>query len=61
MEIYKALTDMKSSQCDMSPNILKLGYCVLPEPLAHVINSLLLKAIFPTNFKFMKVIHVYKE
>lgn len=64
-DIEKAIIKMKSSRCEdiynLSSVVLKYGIDFIKEALTHIINSCILESVIPDNFKFVKVLPVYKK
>ena len=65
IDIEKIINKMSNSRCvdiyNLNSLVLKYGANELKEALTHLINSCIIDCVFPKDFKFVKVIPIFKK
>ena len=64
-DVYSAILELRNSSCldvhGINSKILKLAAEFVCEPLVHIFNNCIDLHIFPENFKYVKVIPIFKK
>lgn len=64
-DIEKYILNLSNSKCEdiynLNSLVLKYGSIFLKEVLTHIINSCIIDCIFPNDFKFVKVVPIFKK